>query len=311
MLITPDGRKITYLRISVTSRCQLSCAYCSAPTEPMRPELSPDAIEQVATCALPLGITHFRLTGGESLTRDDLFEIVRRLAGFSNVDLSLTTNGLRLQELAAELHQAGLSRLNVSLPSVNPLTFKCITGAARLPEVLAGIGEARRVGFSPIKTNTVVLKSINDGEVDDIVAFARERGLVPRFIEYMPTRGARQPWLVKAADIVDKLSAAEDPAGARGNGGGPATYYTLPDGFQVGIIAPITRPFCGSCNRLRLTSDGCLRPCLTRGWGVDLLPVLAQSNSEEPLAHAFHQAAHMKPARHRGMLEVAMRGVGG
>ena len=312
-------RPVTYLRVSVTDRCGLRCFYCSPAgvSSPAPPALSAGDIERVVSVAQGLGITHVRLTGGEPLERRDIVDIVRRLVDLELEQVTLTTNGVRLADLAERLRDAGLTRVNVSLPHVTPEGFERITGWDALADVLAGIQAAQQAGLKPLKTNTVVLRGYNDEAVCDLVEFGCKIGVTVRFIEYMTSekRSAREHF-VPARETLRRLrrrfhladvGQLDEVAHARG----PARYYALAGGRLVGIIAPVTEPFCGRCNRLRVTSTGRLRPCLYGEEEVDLLSALRAKSWERDLEAAFHLAGSLKPATHSDTLPKAMRLIGG
>jgi len=315
----PAARSVTYLRVSVTDRCGLRCFYCSPAGvgSPTPPALSAADIERVVHAAQRLGVTHVRLTGGEPLERRDIVEIVGRLAALGLEQVSLTTNGVRLAGLAEGLRDAGLTRVNVSLPHVEPEGFRRITGRDALADVLAGIGAALDAGLAPVKTNTVVLRGYNDEAVCDLVEFGRRAGVTVRFIEYMISEehSAREHF-VPARETLARLRRRfhlEELPGADGADrvDGPARYFSVPDGALVGIIAPVSEPFCGRCNRLRVTAAGRLRPCLYGEEEVDLLPALRNGSRERDLESAFRLAGSLKPSAHGEKLPKAMRLIGG
>ena len=279
MLKDGFGRVHDDLRLSVTDRCNLRCAYCMPEDPVWFPRdrmLTFEEIRRLVGILASVGVRKVRLTGGEPLVRRDLPALVRMLAEVPGVeDLSLTTNGVLLARHARALAAAGLRRVNISLDTLRPERFTRLTGRARLPEVLAGLGAAAEAGLSPIKLNAVLLRGQNDDEAEDLVALGRERGFEVRFIEVMPldNQAAWDPSrVVSGAElrrrigarwpIVPELSA--DPSA-------PATGYRFADGRgRVGFVDSVTRPFCGDCSRLRLTSDGGMRVCLYDDREVDL-----------------------------------------
>ena len=331
-------RAVTYLRVSVTNRCSLRCLYCS-PAGQARcyaSLLSPAEIEQVVRVAKQLGVTHVRLTGGEPLERPDILEIVKRIKGVGIPGGSLTTNAVRLADLAGPLRRAGLARVNVGLPHVEADGFRRITGKHALAEVLAGIRAARAAGLLPVKTNTVVLNGCNDDVVCAIAELGRREGVTVRFIEYMtptepPAKGGSQgeggspepkvkqgskELFVPASQILRQLGQHFELIGSPGGHDGrstrgPARYYRLRGGGVVGTIAPVSEPFCRSCNRLRLSATGKLRPCLYGEDEVDLIAALQGADPESGLADAFRRAIWMKPVEHGPGLPKAMRFIGG
>ncbi len=265
------GRVHTYLRVSVTDRCNFKCVYCM-PEEglewmPRDEVLSFEEIERLVRVFVSLGITRIRLTGGEPTARRDFVQLVEAIGRIEGLcDLSLTTNALRLGPLAARLKQAGLGRLNVSLDSLDPETFQRLTRGGDLARVLEGIAAARQAGLAPIKINTVVLQGENDHEVMDLVEYfsphARDTEL--RFIEYMPFQD-RWHRCVPAAELRQRLSERYTLLPAADKvGGGPAVGWRIQEtGLKIGFISPLSEKFCGSCNRLRLMADGHLRTCLS------------------------------------------------
>lgn len=315
------GRPIKYLRVSLTERCRLRCLYCTGGYSEGAADgadLSAEDIERVVTVAHRLGVSHVRLTGGEPLERPEVVEIVARLGRLGLRDLSLTTNGVRLAGFAPALRRAGLVRVNVSLPDLRPEGYRRVTGEDLLEEVLAGIEAARSAGLTPVKTNTVLMRGVNDDAVVALAEFARRTGVVVRFIEYMAPQAGQEPAqrLVPAAEVVALLRdrfglVPVSGSGVGAEGVGPARYYRLGGGGLVGVIAPVTEPFCEGCNRLRLTSRGRLRPCLYDEAEVDLLPALRSRSWQEALEEAFRRAASLKPRFHAQRLPGTMRLIGG
>jgi len=282
----PDsfGRSINYIRISVTDRCNLRCIYCmpleGVPQMSHSELLSYEEIQTVVRAAAELGINRIRLTGGEPLVRAELPELVRMLSRIEGIEeLSLTTNGVFLKKYALELKQAGLSRVNVSLDTLKADTFRYITRLGELQGVLEGIEAAKRVGFEPVKINTVVMRGMNDDEILDFARMTYEDGWHIRFIELMPFKGIAEfvPSIELRQHII-LLGKLEPCASITGNG--PAMYYRLPGARgTIGFISPLTETaFCSRCNRMRLTPDGKLRPCLLREDEIDLkLPLRSYS----------------------------------
>jgi cyclic pyranopterin phosphate synthase len=301
------GRNIDYLRISVTDRCNLRCAYCVPQEGPDVAQpyrlLSREEILRVVKTARALGVTHVRLTGGEPLTRQDLPAIASGVRELGIEDLSLTTNGTLLAGAAARLKGAGLSRVNVSLDSLRPEVFRKITRNGSVHEVLAGIRAAIRAGLSPVKVNAVVMAGVNDQDVEDLARLSLLLPVSVRFIEVMPI-GPDPEANARAAFPMDQVRdrvSSLGPLSPAGNvaGAGPAQVFRLPGApGTVGFIAPLSHRFCAGCNRLRLTPDGKLRPCLASDVEVDLVPALRGTDVEGDLAAAFRQALFMKPAGH-------------
>jgi len=305
-LIDSHGRRIKYLRLSVTDRCNLRCQYCM-PAEGV-PRLRPDDtlsfenLYRVARTAVELGIEKIRLTGGEPLVRKGIVAFADRLAALPQLsELVLTTNALLLTDLAAPLRRAGVQRLNISLDSLKPETFRQIARGGDLSKVLDGIEAAQAAGFPAPKINVVVLRGINDGELLDFARFAIERSCSVRFIEYMPTRGS-QDWrtlAVTGAEIARRLSERYTLFPLAPNSTSEAARMFSIDGTtaSIGIISPVTDHFCGSCDRIRVTASGVAQSCLFGGPGLDLKPYLKTNDDE--LREVFSRAVLAKPERHR------------
>lgn len=309
VLIDPFGRKIDYLRLSVTDRCNLRCVYC-LPAEgyafaPSPDLLTEDEIIRAATAAVKAGMTKIRVTGGEPLARPGMVNLVARLAALPGLqDLSLSTNGVLLAGFAQELRRAGLGRINISLDTLRPERFARVTRLGRVEKVLGGLEAALAAGFSPVKINVVVMKGINDDEIPDFVAIAREKPLHVRFIELMPIgeTGFFGPerWL-PLADIRTRCGTLEPVAlDDAPRGYGPARYYrSLSAKGTVGFISALSCNFCQRCNRLRLTSRGRLAPCLASDMGVDLRVLLRSGVDDGRIEEAFLEAVSIKPEKHR------------
>nr|BFF08772.1 GTP 3',8-cyclase MoaA [Microbacterium flavescens] len=288
-LVDTHGRVHRDLRISLTDRCSLRCTYCM-------PEqgnewlarssiLSTDEIVRIATIAAADGITTFRLTGGEPLLRTDIVDVVRRLAAVAApdgrpVDIAMTTNGIRLRELLPDLAAAGLRRLNVSIDTIRRDRFHELTRRDRLDDVLDGIAAAAASALRPLKLNAVAMRDVNDDELVDLVEFAVAHDAQMRFIEQMPL-DAGHTWdrsrMVTQDEILATLATRWSLTPVPGRGGAPAARWLLDGGpHTVGVIASVTAPFCGDCDRLRLTADGQLRNCLFSATEYDLLPILRE-----------------------------------
>jgi cyclic pyranopterin phosphate synthase len=294
------------LRISVTDRCNLRCSYCTpeggADSAPYR-LLSCGEIVEVVRAAVSLGVIHVRLTGGEPLVRPDLLDIVRGVSSLGVPDISLTTNGVLLKSSAAALREAGLGRVNVSLDSLDPAVFEKITRVGKVSDVLSGIQAAISAGLSPVKINAVVMAGVNEDGVTDLARLSLSLPVDVRFIEVMPI-GPDAEANSRAVVTMDRIKAAVATIGplnpaSEVAGAGPALTYRIGGApGTVGFIAPMSHPFCESCNRLRLTPDGKLRPCLASDAEVDLVPALKSADPQESLVVAFRQALSIKPAGH-------------
>lgn len=274
------------LRISLTDRCSLRCTYCMPEQGnewlARQSILTLDEIVEVATIAAAAGITTFRLTGGEPLLRTDIVEIVRRLAALESpsgpIEIAMTTNGIRLPEVLPDLVAAGLARLNISLDTLDRERFRALTRRDRLDDVLDGVRAAQASGLRPLKINAVAMRGVNDDELVDLVAFAMAHDAQMRFIEQMPL-DAGHTWdrstMVTRDEILGALAERWTLEPVPGRGGAPAERWRLDGGpHTVGVIASVTAPFCGACDRMRLTADGQLRNCLFSIDEYDLLPVL-------------------------------------
>ncbi|MEK7290486.1 MAG: GTP 3',8-cyclase MoaA [Planctomycetota bacterium] len=315
-------RRINRLRISVTELCNLRCIYC-------RPEsgleltghydiLTYEEIAAVVRHAVKLGIKSFRLTGGEPLVRRDIESLLRMLGNIQGVeDMALTTNGIYLKNYAKMLKESGLFRLNISLDSLDDSKFEKITRGGKLQDVLDGVEEVLDLGFKNTKINVVAMKGINDDEFDEFLRLTMERDLEVRFIEYMAMNKeslVAEDKFIPTADIIDiieknnELIALPPPR----LGSGAAKLYKIKGAVgTLGFVSAVSQPFCGSCNRLRLTSDGKLRSCLLSGGEVDLKAILRNNPTEEILTDAFIRAANLKPSVHSGKGHVVMHHVGG
>ena len=297
------GRVVTYLRVSVTDRCNLRCFYCLPRSHAACARLEPLTLAEIAAivCAgVRLGIRKIRITGGEPLLRPGVLDLIRTLRAQPEItDLALSTNGTLLADHAAALRQAGLMRVNVSIDSLRPAVFEAISGRRDLQRVIAGIAAARAAGLQPIKLNVVVMRGVNDDELPAILDFAAAHGAQARFIEYMPL-GLGERWdtsYVARTEMLDRIRPYLAPHTPRRQPGDAATYYPLAAGGEVGVISPVSCRFCDLCNRLRLTADGRLRPCLTSEGEVDLRPALRPQVSPGALAAGFRNATAGRPLR--------------
>ena len=312
------NRPINYLRISVTDRCNLRCIYCLPPDGihllPHGEVLTYEEISGVARLAAELGINKVRLTGGEPLVRARLQELVAMLAGIDGIDdISLTTNGVLLKQHAAELKQAGLKRVNVSLDSLKRDKFERISRQDKLNDVLQGIEASKTCGLNPVKVNMVVMRGINDDEVAEFARLTVTEGWHVRFIELMPfatdnppdghsigSKANLHPAFVSAGEIKERLKRLgnlEPSLPITGNG--PARYFRLAQAEgTIGFITPVSQHFCFSCNRLRLTAEGKLRPCLLSDREIDLRRPLRSGASPEELKEVIIEAIQEKPQKH-------------
>lgn len=298
------SREITYLRISITDKCNLRCTYCMGEPaacrkelsagEPAacRKELSAGKIVEITESAVALGIHKIRITGGEPLVRPDVIEICRRIHAIPGVEeLALTTNGVLLERYAHKLKEAGVARLNISLDTLDEKKYECITGGGRLSVVLGGIEAARAAGLLPLKINVVLLKDFNEDEIAAFVEWTRREPVEVRFIELMPIGagiGRKEQFL--SGEAVLRAVPELVPQGDSG----VAHLYRLPGGAgQVGLIRPVSCHFCSTCNRIRLTCDGHLKPCLHFSEeialghlkGAELREAVARAISQKPMEH--------------------------
>lgn len=304
MLTDRYGRAIEYLRLSVTDRCDLRCAYCIPEgfkdfEEPSH-WLTFQEVERLLSVFAHLGLKRVRLTGGEPLLRRHVDDLARRIAALPGIeDVSLSTNATQLKKMADKLRSAGVTRLNVSLDSLRPETVERINGRPVLDEVLAGLEAARDAGFAPIKINMVVMGE-NADEIDDMVAFCMEKGYVLRLIELMPMgETARRMGYVDLQPIKRRLQERFGLVDTVLPGGGPARYLGTSDGrFTVGFITPLSQHFCATCNRVRLTVDGQLHLCLGQEERVDFRTLLRGGASDDDLEAAIVRAMDLKPERH-------------
>ncbi|MEJ2329962.1 MAG: GTP 3',8-cyclase MoaA [Gammaproteobacteria bacterium] len=305
-LIDPFGRRVEYVRLSVTDKCNMRCFYCIPQgfTGFEEPEnwLGFDEIERLMTAFASLGVQRVRLTGGEPLVRRNLPELAARLSAIDGIeDLSLSTNAALLRQHAAALRDAGVSRINVSLDSLDPERFRQIT-RGDLERVLAGLMEARRVGLSPVKINMVAMKDINDGEFESMVDFCLENGFTLRLIETMPVGDTGRDAADRYIDLQEvraRLARRYELIPDVMPGGGPARYVRVGGTeMRIGFITPISQHFCETCNRVRLAVDGTLYLCLGQENRVEFRPMLRDGASHEELRDAIVRALALKPERH-------------
>lgn len=308
-MIDTFNRKINYLRISVTDRCNLRCVYCMPPEgvkqTPHWEILSLEEIRRVVDAASDVGIRKIRITGGEPLVRKNILDLFQYISANPNIDdLSVTTNGILFADMAEDLKKAGLNRVNFSLDSLVADNFKDITRVGKFDDVWRGIQKALELDLHPVKLNVVAVRGVNDQEFADFARLSRELPLHIRFIELMPI-GECNPWAVgnfiAAEEIMQRL---QQEFGAleteiKVTGSGPAKYYRLPGAKgTIGFITAISEHFCGTCNRLRLTANGQLRPCLYGNQEFDLKTPLRNGVSRQELAELIAKAIRHKPNQH-------------
>lgn len=301
-------RRIDYMRVSVTDRCDLSCIYC---TEREVPRLSHndilryEEIQKIIKAAVRLGVRSLRITGGEPLVRPDISALIELLIQVEGIDdITLTTNGTLLKKYAEELKKAGLKRVNISLDTFKVDRYKKITGKDQLQEVLNSIEAAQKVGLNPVKINTVVMRGINDDELLDFARMSASEGWHVRFIEMMPLVNAEIEGkkLVSVKEMMNTIrqSLGELEPCLTTSGKGPAKYYRLPNANgTIGFIGPVTECFCSTCNRFRITADGGLRPCLLEDDEIDIKTPLRGGASIFDLEQLMKKAAVLKRKRHR------------
>jgi GTP 3',8-cyclase len=306
-LVDPFGRVVRDLRISVTDRCNFRCTYCM-PEEgmqwmPRSDILTFEEIERVARiCVERFGFDGIRLTGGEPTVRAHIVTLVAKLSRIG-VELAMTTNGATLRHSAGDLREAGLARLNISLDTLERDKFERMTRRDELDNVLAGIEAAQAAGFAPVKINTVVERGVNDDEIVDLARFGRERGLEVRFIEFMPL-DASDAWqrkqVVGQDEIVARIAAEWPVEQMPARGAAPADRWRYVDGGGVvGVIPTVTKPFCGDCDRVRLTADGQFRTCLFATDEFDLRDLLRSGGSDADIEACIEKAVGTKWAGHR------------
>ncbi|TSA22297.1 MAG: GTP 3',8-cyclase MoaA [Actinomycetales bacterium] len=310
-LIDTYGRGHRDMRVSLTDRCNLRCTYCMphdfAAWLPSKDLLNTDELIEIIEVAVSQGIDEIRLTGGEPMLRPDIVEIVSRISSIKNAPkLSMTTNGLVLAKLAKPLVDAGLRRINISLDTLDRDVFKKMTHRDRIDDVFAGIAAAKEAGLLPVKINTVLLRGVNDGETVSLLKWALAEDLNLRFIEQMPLDAGgiwNRDQLITADDIFSQLSQHYELTPVEYRGSAPAEEFLVNGGpATVGIIGSVSRPFCGACDRIRLTSDGQLRSCLFSMAETDLRSILRSNMSAnektEALVSKFHSTVKAKLPGH-------------
>jgi cyclic pyranopterin phosphate synthase len=328
-LVDSFGRKIDYLRISITDHCNLKCYYCTPFSGRRRLErseiLTYEEMLKVARAAAASGITKIRITGGEPLVRRGVVEFCRMISDIDGLkSLALTTNGIYLEKMATALFNAGVHRINISLDTLKPERFEKITGYNRLSRVLTGIKRAEQIGMHPIKINTVVMRGINEDEIEDLARLTLDKPYHVRFIELMPTNssacGDYESLYMSVDEILKRINQIDrvkiEPAT---DSYGPARLCRLPGAVgKVGFIAPISWHFCGSCNRLRLTADGKIKTCLFSQDETDIKAPLRSGATQDDIIGIFRQAVADKPSGHhlnakdhQNACQRAMRAIGG
>lgn len=299
------GRRIDYLRLSVTDRCDLRCSYCMPKgfcgfEEPAR-WLSFDEIERLIAVFGKLGVHRVRITGGEPLLRRDLPQLVARLRRLRGIEeVSLSTNATQLDRHANDLKAAGLTRINVSLDSLQRERIERITGRDCYDRIISGLMAGKRAGLAPIKINMVVMRGVNDDEIDDMAAFCMDHGFILRLIEAMPIGDTgRSAQYLDLQPVRERLQQRFGLVEALIPGGGPARYLCSSDGrFSLGFITPLSQHFCETCNRVRLGVDGSLYMCLGQDEKLDFRPMLRSGAAEDQIEAAIRTAIELKPQRH-------------
>ncbi|MBI4778806.1 GTP 3',8-cyclase MoaA [Candidatus Desantisbacteria bacterium] len=309
VLTDSHHRQIDYLRLSITDMCNLRCLYCQPKPEAgwkiHQEILRYEEIIKLASLMVQLGIKRIRVTGGEPLIKKDVLSLIKGLARIEGLcELALTTNGIKLVQFAGQLKENGVNRLNISLDSLNRERYSVITGGGNLEAVLAGIDEALSVGLVPLKINMVVMKGINDDEVESFARLTLNKPVIVRFIEFMPISQQGVKWderYLPAHVLKQRLSSDFEMIPYNSIiGNGPAEYYRIKGAVgSIGFISPISNHFCVSCNRLRLTPDGHLRLCLGQDTEVDLKLPLRQGATDEELQGIITQAVWNKPVGHQ------------
>lgn len=300
-MIDSYGRKINYLRVSVTKRCNLNCTYCGAQKEKGEEELSASEIEKIVRAFSEYGITKVRLTGGEPLVRADICDIARRISGIEGIKkLAVTTNGVRLKELAEPLKKAGVTAVNISLDTTDRDQFKAITGYDMLHRVFEGIDECERVGLSPIRLNAVLIRGQNEAQAQSLINIAKNRKIDVRFIELMPfsDEGENEKLVIKGEEILKKFPFLKPIDGKSSDFEKSVARYYEAENFKgrIGLITPVSDKFCENCNRIRLLSDGKVKPCLGNDKLFDLKEVI---DDEELLMNRIKDAIMSKPMEHK------------
>ncbi len=325
-MIDKHSRKISYLRVSVTDLCNLRCVYCMPPggSELSRKEeiLSLEEILKLIKHGVSLGVNKIRITGGEPLVRKGIISLVNQIAEIKGIDdIAMTTNGVFLKEFATELKSSGLSRLNISLDTMREDRFAEITRGGNIADVFDGVEAVLKAGFRGTKMNAVVMRGDNDDEIHDFVRYIMERDIELRFIELMASGWkdmVDEDRFMPTSEIMERVRGVGELVPDKQRiGGGPATIYRIKGALgSIGFISAVSKPFCKTCNRLRLTSDGKLRSCLLTGGEVDIKDILRSFNLDEKemqdrLTEAFFRVTDMKPIVHSGRNRAVMNQIGG
>ncbi len=325
-MIDKHSRKISYLRVSVTDLCNLRCVYCMPPggSELSRKEeiLSLEEILKLVKHGVSLGVNKIRITGGEPLVRKGIISLVNQIAEIKGIDdIAMTTNGVFLKEFATELKSSGLSRLNISLDTMREDRFAEITRGGNIADVFDGVEAVLKAGFKGTKMNAVVMRGDNDDEIHDFVRYIMERDIELRFIELMASGWkdmVDEDRFMPTSEIMERVRGVGELVPDKQRiGGGPATIYRIKGALgSIGFISAVSKPFCKTCNRLRLTSDGKLRSCLLTGGEVDIKDILRSFNLDEKemqdrLTEAFFRVTDMKPIVHSGRNRAVMNQIGG
>ncbi|WP_438767189.1 GTP 3',8-cyclase MoaA [Kushneria sp. TE3] len=307
-LIDDFGRRVKYVRISVTDRCDFRCVYCMSEEMTFLPRdqvLSIEEISLVAQAFTELGVEKIRLTGGEPLVRRNIDELVSNIGALEGLrDFTMTTNGAQLRRYAPSLRQSGMQRLNISLDSLNAERFRELTRTGNLEKVIDGIRAAKEAGFERIKLNAVILKGRNDDEILDLVEFARDEAIDISFIEEMPlgnvSEHSRQETFCSSDEVRSIIETRYPLLHSPENSGGPSRYYRMSDSnSRIGFISPHSHNFCDSCNRVRVTCEGRLLLCLGNEHSTDLREVIRDNPGEiEPLKQRIRDSMSLKPHRH-------------
>ena len=300
-MIDSYGRNINYLRVSVTKRCNLNCSYCGACNEKDSTELTADQIEKIVRAFADCGISKVRLTGGEPLVRKDICDIAERISRIDGIKkLALTTNGIRLKELAKPLKEAGVSAINISLDTTDKKQYKALTGFDGLLKVFEGIAECENVGLSTIRLNAVLIRDQNDSEAESLINIAKDRKIDIRFIELMPfsDEGENERLVIRGEEILGKFPFLKPVSSDKTDFEKSVARYFEADGFKgrISFITPISDKFCSECNRIRLLSDGKVKACLGNVEVIDLMDVI---DDEKLLRERVRHAILSKPMEHK------------